>query len=153
MAKAEEQRQSAVANLTLERDVAQRVLAGLGAELGKLVAQVGYRDQTLTGQVANLRERILQMERRLNEIREELSMVGSQTVDKNDILATLRQFEPVWESLNSREQVQIVRMLIENIVYNGKTNKVTVSFRSAGIRRMCQGTGSEGANPITPRSG
>jgi site-specific DNA recombinase len=45
----------------------------------------------------------------------------------------------VWESLNSREQARIIRTLIEHVAYDGKTNKVTVSFRSARIREMCRG--------------
>jgi site-specific DNA recombinase len=52
---------------------------------------------------------------------------------------TLSQFDPVWESLNSREQTRIISALIVGIEYNGETNKVSVSFRSRGIRGMCRG--------------
>jgi site-specific DNA recombinase len=51
----------------------------------------------------------------------------------------LAQFERLWEFLNSREKAQIVRTLIEHIDYSGKTNRVTVSFRSRGVRGMCRG--------------
>jgi site-specific DNA recombinase len=60
-------------------------------------------------------------------------------VDDDGFRAELARFGSVWESLNSREQARIIRTLIEHVAYDGKTNKVTVSFRSARIREMCRG--------------
>jgi site-specific DNA recombinase len=144
LAKAEEQRRNGITELILERQAAHKALASLGAELRDLVSLVACRDQTVTDRMADLQKRIVRTESRLTEILHELGCLEGLGVDEGDFRAALAQFGPVWESLNSREQVHIIRMLIEHIVYNGKTNKVTVSFRSAGIRRMCQGTGNEG---------
>jgi site-specific DNA recombinase len=146
LAKAVEQRRNSVTELILERQAAHKALASLGAELRDLVSLVACRDQTVTDRMADLQKRIVRTESRLTEILHEFGCLEDLGVDEADFRAALGQFGPVWESLNSREQVHIIRMLIEHIVYNGKTNKVTVSFRSAGIRRMCQGTGNEGAN-------
>jgi len=146
LAKAEEQRRNGITELILERQAAHKALASLGAELRDLVSLVACRDQTVTDRMADLQKRIVRTESRLTEILHELECLEGLGVDEGDFRAALAQFGPVWESLNSREQVHIIRMLIEHIVYNGKTNKVTVSFRSAGIRRMCQGTGNAGAN-------
>ena len=139
LAKAEEQRRSSVADLTLERQAAQRLLASMEAELRNLIPLADCRDQEVTDGMADLQERIDQMERRLREILQELGSLESQSVDEGDLRTALAQFGPVWESLNSREQVRIIRALIERVIYNGKTDKVTVSFRSAGIREMCRG--------------
>jgi site-specific DNA recombinase len=139
-AEAEEQRRSSVADLCLEREATERMLASLGAQVRKFAALVGCRDQTGADRMADLQARIGQMERRLTEILQELGRLESQSVDEDDVRAALAQFEPVWESLNSREQAGIIRTLIERIAYNGKTNRVTVTFRSAAIREMCRGT-------------
>jgi len=146
VAKADEQRRSSVADLTLEHQAAQRELASLGTQLCKLIPNVGSGDQTATQRLADLKERIGQTERRLPEIRQELVSLESQSVDEGDLRAVLAQFGPIWELLNSREQVRIIRTLIEHIAYNVKTNKVTVSFRSAAIRGMCRGAGRKDAN-------
>jgi hypothetical protein len=111
-----------------------------------LIPNVGSGDQTATQRLADLKERIGQTERRLPEIRQELVSLESQSVDEGDLRAVLAQFGPIWELLNSREQVRIIRTLIEHIAYNVKTNKVTVSFRSAAIRGMCRGAGRKDAN-------
>jgi site-specific DNA recombinase len=138
MANAEEQRRSSIAALKLEREVAQRALASMETEL--------RFDQTRADRVADLEERIGQTERRLKEILQELRSLESQSVDEGDLRVVLAQFGPVWGLLDSREQVRIIRALIEHVAYNGKTNKVTVSFRSAGIRRVCRGAEKKGAN-------
>jgi site-specific DNA recombinase len=110
------------------------------------VTKAACSDQPVANGVADLQERIVKTERRLTEILQELERLDSHTVDENDLRTVLARFGPVWELLNSREQVRIIRTLIDGVVYNGKTNKVTMTFRSAGIRKMCRRTGGEGRN-------
>ena len=140
LAKAEEQRRSSVADLTQERQAAQRELASLGAELSK-ATKASCSDQPMTNGMADLQERIDKTEHRLTAILQELGSLDGDAVDHNDFRTALALFRPVWDALNSREQARVIRTLIECIVYNGKANKVTVSFRSAGIRKMCRGAG------------
>jgi site-specific DNA recombinase len=141
MTKAEQQRQANIAELTLEREVAQRALAGMGTELRDLLPLVDSRRQTPTNSAISVNERLAQTESRLKELSQELLSLESEAVDENDLRTTLSQFGPLWESLNSREQIQIIGALIEGIGFNGENNAVRVSFRSTGIREMCRGAG------------
>ena len=146
IAKAEEQRRSRATDLTIERRLAEKELSGLATELRKLVPLIGHRNQTVTDRMADLQERIGQTERRLSEVLQELESLERQAVDESDFRVALAEFGPVWESLNSREQSRIVHSLVERVAYDGRTNRVTVSFRSAGIRGMCNGTGNGNGN-------
>jgi site-specific DNA recombinase len=101
--------------------------------------------QPVAGTVAP-EERIGQTERRMKELSLELARLQRQSVEEGDLRMTLSQFDPVWESLNSREQTRIISALIVGIEYNGETNKVSVSFRSRGIRGMCRGTAKGSRN-------
>ena len=134
---AEEQRRGRLAELASERQAAQRELASLCAEL-RNVTKAGCSDQWRENDVADLRERIDKTEHRLKEILQGLGGLELQEVDEGDIRTALARFGPVWESLNSREQVRILETLIDRVVYSGKTNNVTVIFRSAGIREVCR---------------
>ena len=138
LAKAEEQRLSTVADLSLERQAAQRELASLETELSTVTREAS-RDQQMTTGITNLQERIDNAGRRLTDVSRELGSLEGRAVDDDGFQAELARFGPVWESLNSREQTRIIRTLIERVAYDGKTNKVTVSFRSARIREMCRG--------------
>jgi hypothetical protein len=60
IAKAEEQRRGQVTDLTCERQLTQKELAGMGAELRKLVPLVGRRDQMVTDRMALLLHQLVQ---------------------------------------------------------------------------------------------
>ena len=62
-------------------------------------------------------------------------------------MQALEQFDPVWNSLTWREQARLVHLLIEKVGYDGRTGKVTVSFRSAGLKELCNGTGDTNTQP------
>jgi site-specific DNA recombinase len=151
LAKAEEQRRSSVADLTLERQTEERILASMGAELLRMISLADCGDQEVTGRAADLQERIDQMELRLTEILQELASLEIQIVGEGDVRTALEQFEPVWDSLNSREQARVIRALIEHVIYKGTVGKVTVTFRSAAIREMCRGRVSRTPFSETPR--
>lgn len=149
VAKVDEQKRNSVADLTLEHQAAERELASLRTQLGKYVPNVGCCAATTTDHMTDLHHRISKTERRLAEILQELGRLEGKSANEGDVGTTLADFGPVWESLNSREQAQIIRTLIERVFYNGKTKRVTVSFRSAGIREMCCGKG-KGRRDQTP---
>jgi hypothetical protein len=61
----------------------------------------------------------------------------------------LEQFDPVWNSLTRREQARLVHLLIEQVGYDGRTGKVTASFRSVGLKgTMQRHRRHEDTNPI-----
>ncbi len=151
LAKAEEQRRSSVADLTLERQAEERILASMGAELRRMISLADCGDEEITGRAADLQERIDQVERRLTEILQELASLEIQIVGEGDVRTALEQFEPVWDSLNSCEQARVIRALIECVIYKGTVGKVTVTFRSAAIREMCRGRVSQTPLSETPR--
>jgi site-specific DNA recombinase len=136
--KVNEKRRGMVADLSLERQAAQRELAILGTKLRELLPDASCGEQTMAEQMADLHERIDRIENRAREILRELRSLEGESVDEADLRVVLAQFEPVWDVLNSREQARIIRTLIEHIDYGGKTNRVTVKFRSPGVRGMCR---------------
>jgi site-specific DNA recombinase len=135
----EAQRRSRMVDLGIERDLTQKELAACGAEIRSLAPLVGSQDLTVTDRLADLQARLTRSEGRRAEIDRELAGLESGGVDEEDFRAALKEFGPVWESLNSREQARIIHALLERVAYDGRTNKVTLSFRSAGIREMCRG--------------
>jgi len=40
--------------------------------------------------------------------------------------------------LTTREQEQLIQLLVAKVGYDGRTGKVTVNFRSAGAKELCQ---------------
>ncbi len=142
VARVNENRRDMIADLSLEHLAAQRELASLGTKLLELLADAGCGEQIMTEQMADLHQRIDRIECRSREILRELGSLEAESVDEADLRVVLAQFEPVWEFLNSREQAGIIRTLIAQVDYSGKTNRLTVRFRSPGVGGMCRGRGN-----------
>ena len=83
-----------MADLTLERQAAQRELASLGTELRELLPDAGCGEQTMAEQMADLQERIDQTERRLREILRELRESRKPIGGRRRPSGGTRQFEP-----------------------------------------------------------
>jgi hypothetical protein len=47
-------------------------------------------------------------------------------------------FDPVWGSLTPHEQVRVVQLLVEQVDYDRSKGKVTIVFRSAGIKTLAR---------------
>ncbi len=51
----------------------------------------------------------------------------------------LPEFDAIWSSLTTKEQEQLIQLLVAKVGYDGRTGNVTVNFRSAGAKELCQG--------------
>ncbi|HMO15907.1 MAG TPA: hypothetical protein PKD64_17840 [Pirellulaceae bacterium] len=53
-----------------------------------------------------------------------------------DIAETLLNFDPIWESLTSRERCRLIRLLISRVEFNAKDTSISVSFYPGAIRAL-----------------
>jgi site-specific DNA recombinase len=70
-------------------------------------------------------------------VRQEIVNLQREAIDENDLTHALMLFEPVWETLSPRDQSRIIKLLIERIGYDGRDGKVRITFRSMGLRLLC----------------
>jgi site-specific DNA recombinase len=70
-------------------------------------------------------------------VRQDIVNLQREAIDENDLTHALMLFEPVWEMLPPRDQSRIIKLLIERIGYDGRDGKVTITFRSLGLRMLC----------------
>jgi hypothetical protein len=54
-------------------------------------------------------------------------------VDEADLGRALRSFTPIWDVLHVPERERILRLLIETIFYDGRSEAMTFAFRLAGL--------------------
>ncbi|HOM99688.1 MAG TPA: recombinase family protein [Acidobacteriota bacterium] len=126
--------------LERERRSLERKLRRLHAKLRELALMPAApgSDVSLTAdRLADLQDQIRSIEQRMTAIREEVLSLERETVDESDLVKALSIFDPVWESLNSRERHRVMHLLIDRIAYDGRDGSVTVSFRSLGLKALC----------------
>ena len=133
---AREQVARKIEELKLEEAAAQKEFRLLHAELGRLAT-----DDSLArfDRILALQPEIQAAEERLASLAAELRDWQSQEIDEAELARALEEFEPIWENLTTAEQTHLLNLIVEKVNYNGKTHKVAVSFRTAGLRELCAG--------------
>ena len=118
----------------------KRSLSHLNQELARLAGRdgAGQPAHGSTGSRA-WKTAIRTAERQLHELSLDHQQMKENPVDPAHLRKTIREFEEVWATLTTREQEEVVKLLVSKVVYDGVTGKVTVSFRSAGAKELCQG--------------
>jgi len=59
--------------------------------------------------------------------------------DPAELQEALQKFDPLWDQLTTVEQERFIRALVSEVRYDGRTEMVTIGFRSDGIKRMSEG--------------
>lgn len=139
-AKVRAESEKRLAELKKERQNHERVLKRLQTRVQKLISESfsAASDQKLAiDQLADLQDQIGSLDQRMTAIREEVISIRKEAVDEGDLDTALIAFAPVWESLSLREQSRIVRLLVERVGYDVRDGKVTITFRSPGIKALC----------------
>jgi site-specific DNA recombinase len=98
------------------------------SQVARLREPADDRKAELAGQIGTGEARAIELKREIM-LRERERMEG-------DLRKTMEPFEALWKAMNMREQGLLLRQMIEKVGYEGRTGKVTVSFKSASIRQL-----------------
>ena len=60
-------------------------------------------------------------------------------VRADELRRTLAEFDAVWSSMTTKEQEQMIHLLVAKVGYDGRTGKVAVNFSNTGVKELCQG--------------
>jgi site-specific DNA recombinase len=88
--------------------------------------------------LAGIREQLAAGEARAEELRKDILRRERQRIDEKELRRTMDSFEEVWKTMNLEEQRNLLRQLVEKVGYDARTGKVTVSFKSAGVKELVQ---------------
>ena len=90
---------------------------------------------SVTDQLAEKEAIVSRLDQRLAAIKAELADIDTKTIDKNHLLDTLAQFEPLWEVLSETERTRLVNLVVESAVIDPDSGQVSLELRTD---RFCQ---------------
>ncbi len=114
-----------------------RELVGHQKDLHKLIEQLGAAsaNDVATALLAEIQERVQTAERRLSELRDERERLQRDQIDEADAAHALASFNPLWETLSTREQARL-ELLIERVDYDGRDGTISITFHPSGIKAL-----------------
>jgi site-specific DNA recombinase len=124
--------------LDLELDAQRRSLRGLNQSLAREAADTSVDSGQRFDRIVALQREIETAEHHMTELVAERKSCDHDRINANDLRTTLDEFDSVWSSLVVMEQEQLIQLLVAKVGYDGRTGKVTVNFRSAGAKELCQ---------------
>jgi site-specific DNA recombinase len=103
-----------------------------------LKSQIARIRNPEAARLAEIREQLAAGETRAEVLRKEILRREKQRIDEKELRRTMESFEDVWKAMNLDEQRNLLRQLVEKVGYDGRTGKVTVSFKSAAVKDLVQ---------------
>ena len=120
--------------------VAEAALRGLNAEVSALAGDAVISPTARVDRLLDLQGQIQAAEHRLADLITEGRELEADKFEDADAVRALAEFDPVWASMTTREQTHLIQSLVAKVGLDGRTGKVTVDFRSTGIRDLCNGS-------------
>lgn len=105
--------------------------------LGEVSAQSAY-DARAADQLAELQEQIKQKEQAMTLLNEKIISARRRMVDADEMTGAMEAFDPIWNSLTPHEQSRLIRLLVEQVEYDGQNQDITVIFHPTGIKTLTQ---------------
>jgi site-specific DNA recombinase len=102
------------------------------------IPDAGSAVGTLTARLGEIDDLDARAQERLAEVRGELVALGAQGINEADLRAALAAFDPLWDTLVTRERVRLLRLLIEEIAYDAASGEVAITFRPGGLQALAQ---------------
>jgi site-specific DNA recombinase len=122
-----------------ESEIQRKRLRQLNQDLAKEAADTSVDSGARFERMATLQREIETTERRLVELIAERGDVDRDHLSADDLRRTLAEFDAIWATMATKEQEQMIHMLVAKVGYDGRTGKVTVNFSNAGAKELCQG--------------
>ncbi len=94
-------------------------------------------------ELGQLRAQMAQAERRMQAIEQEIETLDDAVPDRERVLAVLRDFDAVWEAMDSARRQAMLHLLIDRIVYDGspESQGVAITYRPTALGVLaCQGS-------------
>lgn len=121
--------------LALGRDTAR-----WNSELRKTTALIrpNDTDSPAIARLADLQERIVHNERRLNAVLSEIGKISNHLLTQQDVETAMTTFDPIWDSMTLRDQIRLIQVVVKQVDYDGETGRVTITFNPLGIKKRAE---------------
>lgn len=92
--------------------------------------------ESITNALGEIEESIATVTMTMRELRDEEAALRSVEIDETMVRRAMAEFTRVWDALDSRERMRVLRLLVERVRYDGQAGEVTIDFRENGIAAL-----------------
>ncbi|TVQ64290.1 MAG: recombinase family protein [Phycisphaerales bacterium] len=127
----ESKRDAAQADLA----AAERDAALAQRELGRVAGDAATSPHA-TARLADLHTQLAGAQRSAEEASKAIAAAEAEMVLPEEVDAALADFDGVWSRLSPKQQVRLVRLLVQRVDYDAEKGSVSIAFQPLGLRRL-----------------
>ena len=103
-----------------------------------MLAEVGSGDSNgrVLSRLAELQERVGQIEQRIARLRAQRESVQQARLDEAEATRALAGLDPAWETMTPQEQARVIELLVSRVDYDGARGKVSITFQPLGLKTL-----------------
>ncbi len=108
------------------------------SEVRRLLVEVGSGESNggVVSRLAELQERVGQLEQRITRLRTQREAVQQERLDEAAATQALAGLDPAWETMTPDEQGRVVHLLVSRVDYDGAQGKVSITFHPLGLKTL-----------------
>jgi site-specific DNA recombinase len=127
-----------LAEMEAERDALERDLLRGQGEVRRLLAEVGTGQSNgrVVSRLAELQERVGQVEQRIARLRSQMEAVQQERLDEAEATRALAGLDPACGTMTPHEQARVVGLLVSRVDYDGARGKVSITFHPLGLKTL-----------------
>ncbi|NIM18732.1 MAG: hypothetical protein GTO51_00555 [Candidatus Latescibacteria bacterium] len=125
--------------LEAEIRITKQQLNGLQEEKQTLLESISQGGSVASKAAERLDQVAEEMESassRLSLLQRQLSDLQDQEIDAEDLTTAVAKFDPIWDVLLPRERTRVVRLLIQQVDFNGESGTMGITFQPSGIKAL-----------------
>jgi site-specific DNA recombinase len=130
-----EQREYDMRDWETEQRQLDRQLARHQAESRQLLAAPAP-SQANSARIVELHDQIDRVQRRLVEIKQQTDRMANRLLTDADIDAAFDNFDSLWNLLPTREQIDLLRLLVARIEFMAETSSLEIAFHPTAIQTL-----------------
>jgi site-specific DNA recombinase len=127
-----------LAELESERGGLEHDLLHGQVEVRKWLAEIGAgaSNGRVVSRLAQLQERVGQVEQRIAKLRSQREAVQQERLDEAEATQALAGLDPAWDTMTPQEQGRVVHLLVSQVDYDGARGKVSITFHPLGLKTL-----------------
>lgn len=134
-----------IAEFEIQQRQLERQLSRDHAEITRLAVSSEPGAGT-SARIADLHERITKSEREAIALRKKIAETENERVSRDELAEAFTDFDEVWNALSSREQAQVMSLLVSEVEFDPDDSTIAISFHPSAIRSLADANPGEKAS-------
>jgi site-specific DNA recombinase len=88
--------------------------------------------------ITKMREQVAMTERSIADVEKRLETLKHSSFSMKDVRSACRKFDPIWDTLSSKEQRRMLKTLLESVEFDAATESVILNFAPGGVKKLIQ---------------